>query len=199
MPCCEKCIIPDSFPGVTLENGLCTFCRNNESSGKVRSNRDRSQALSRILRTGRRNRPSGYDYLVPVRGDRESCYALYYVARNLKLNPLAVFFDSGFTTHCARRNVELVCRKLGVSWTIASPPSRYRRRAVIETLRLSRLTGHYLSLCSNCENNLRTVAVNEAALRKIPYILWSSTGHSGCIENQDNPAAGQETVDTPVI
>ena len=34
---CTKCIIPDSYPGITIEDGICSFCKN-QNSGTTTNN-----------------------------------------------------------------------------------------------------------------------------------------------------------------
>ena len=38
MKICKRCIIPDSFPNVTFENGICSFCRNYDRFPKINKN-----------------------------------------------------------------------------------------------------------------------------------------------------------------
>jgi 3'-phosphoadenosine 5'-phosphosulfate sulfotransferase (PAPS reductase)/FAD synthetase len=170
MKICKRCIIPDSFPNITYSNGICSFCRDHKqfTNNEIIKGHDK---LLEILRTKRTNR---YNCIVPVSGGKDSSYILFYVTRELGLKPLALFFDSGFASDVGKKNVENMRRKLSVD-LIVLKSTNFRRKAVREALHISRYMNTFAGICANCENNLRTVAINEATKRKIPFILWGST------------------------
>jgi len=168
---CQKCIIPDSFPNVTIEDGLCSFCRQQTGEvDKTREVRGRDQ-LSALLDS---RKTGSYDCAVPLSGGKDSSYILYYVVRELNLKPLAIFFDNGFITEMAKGNIERICNALGVDLVVGKA-SPYRRNQLKEALLMSGSLGHFVRYCGNCENNLRSFTINEAARRSIPYLLWGST------------------------
>lgn len=170
MEICNRCIIPSSFPQVTFENGVCTFCRNHDKSTRITSAPLGSRELLKLLRS--RSSPK-YDCVVALSGGKDSSYILYFVVQKLGLNPLAVFFDNGFVIHDAKENIERICSKLGVDIVVRNATS-YRLKLLREHLELSSFTGKFYA-CFNCENNLRTSVISEAVDREIPFILWGST------------------------
>jgi hypothetical protein len=89
------------------------------------------------------------------------------VANRLKLNPLAVSFDSGFQSQTAKTNVECVCSTLGVDLEKENA-TRFRRKIIKEALIIARLRGKIERICENCEQNLRASALNVAIKRRIP-------------------------------
>jgi len=112
-----------------------------------------------------------------VSGGKDSSYLLFYVVKELRLRPLAIFFDNGFVIDMAKRNVDKICDKLGVDLVIGKATD-FRRKLIVECLKILTqfsIASHRVSLCGNCENNLRTFAINEATRRKIPFIIWGST------------------------
>ncbi|OGP50961.1 MAG: hypothetical protein A2Y79_10370 [Deltaproteobacteria bacterium RBG_13_43_22] len=168
---CQKCIIPDSFPNITIEDGLCSFCREQASNvAKTRDVRGRDQ-LSALLKT---RKTASYDCAVPLSGGKDSSYILYYMVRELNLKPLAIFFDNGFITEMAKRNIERICTALGVDLVVGKA-SPYRRKQLKEALLMSGSLGQLVKYCGNCENNLRSFTLNEAAQRNIDYLIWGST------------------------
>ena len=168
---CQKCIISDSFPNITIEDGLCSFCRQQTSNvAKTRDGRGRDQ-LSALLKSGKM---SSYDCAVPLSGGKDSSYILYYMVRELNLKPLAIFFDNGFITDMAKRNIERICTALGVDLVVGKA-SPYRRKQLKEALLMSAILGQFVKFCGNCENNLRSFTLNEAARRNVSYLLWGST------------------------
>jgi len=114
--------------------------------------------------------------MVPTGGGKDSSYVLYYVIKELGLNPLAFYFDNGFIVDSARQNLENICKKLSVDLAVVKA-TNFRRRAAVEGLLfsscISQVSGSMV--CANCVNNALTAAKNEAARRDIPFIIW---GHS---------------------
>ena len=51
MQLCRKCIIPDTFPGVTFEDGICGFCRVEGSMDKINKDLLGEEALIEKIRS----------------------------------------------------------------------------------------------------------------------------------------------------
>jgi len=171
MKVCKECIIPDSFPSVTFSNGICSFCRDS----KQLTNNQNTKGSGRLREILRSKKTDSYDCIVPMSGGKDSSYILYYAVRELGLKPLALFFYSGFANDLCKKNVEDICKKLAVDLIVVKS-TNFRRKAVREALYISKYTKRFWEgICGNCENNLRTAAINEATKRKIPSILWGST------------------------
>jgi len=169
MTICRKCILPDSYPGADFVDGVCSFCRRYTQSHRVPQGKDK---LIEILQS----KPRGeYDCVVPISGGKDSSYALFYVVTELGLKPLAVFFDSGFSTEIARQNIERLCKRLSVDLVIGKASGGFRLKAIIEAIQIGKHTGDFFRLCGNCENNARSLAINEAKKKKIPFIVWGAT------------------------
>ena len=170
MKICKTCIIPDSFPNITFSNGICSFCRDSKKFTDSEVIKGHGK-LREILRS---KKADSYDCIVPVSGGKDSSYVLFYTVRELGLKPLAYFFDSGFANDVSTKNVENMCRKLSVDLVVVKS-TNFRRKAVREALCISKYMNRFFwGICGNCENNVRTAAINEATKRKIPFILWGS-------------------------
>ena len=180
MAICKKCIIPDSFPGISMTNGVCSFCMDYQvsSDSKSEDGAYKRQILEDMFTHSKR---STYDCLVPVSGGKDSAYVLYYVVTQMKLKPLAAFFDSEFAREIARTNVKNICSKLGVDLIVVNSLHDFYRKSVIEAIHMSKSVGFFFCTCSTCENNLRSMAINESLARNIPYILWGSTDYEDAI------------------
>jgi hypothetical protein len=173
MATCSKCIIPDNFPKVEMNNGICSFCKINEQKFVHKLKISKDKELQSLLNGSNQNK---YDCVVPISGGKDSTYILYYLVKNLNLTPLAVFFDNGFATDDAKNNVEDICKKLNVDLIIRHA-SVYRRKLIREAWYISFYREKLISLCGNCENNIRTVSINEALNHNIRYIIWGSTDY----------------------
>lgn len=171
MSICKNCILPDTYPGIHFEDGLCDFCRNHENLPKVNSNLLGRDNFLKMLLSEKRGE---YNCIVPLSGGKDSSYILYYVVKNLNLKPLAVFFDNHFIVDYAKNNVKEICKRLNVDLVVGQA-SHFRREIVKEALYLSKYLGKITKTCANCENNLRSFMINEATKRDIPFIIWGST------------------------
>jgi hypothetical protein len=170
--------MPRSHPNIAFTDGVCSYCRGHDRSFRINENVLGEEKLAELLRSGG---SAGYDCAVPVSGGKDSCYVLYYIVKKFGLKPLALFFDSGFTNAFAGGNVEKICRTLGVD-LVTGRATEYRRELVREALLASRHLGKFVRICGNCENNIRTFAINESVKRNIPFIVWGYT------DFEDNPA-----------
>jgi len=171
MQLCKKCIVPDSFPGVTFEEGVCSYCRAHEALRKI----DREVLGEEKLRESILSHRSGeFDCGVPISGGKDSSYVLYHLVRRMGLRPLALFFDNGFINELAGENVRGICDALGVELVIGNA-TRHRRALVREALLTSKHLGRFVRICGNCENNLRSFTINEAARRGVGLLIWGST------------------------
>lgn len=171
MAICKTCLITDSFPNVTFDEGICSFCKVHDRCPKVDKHGLGRDQLLKILTS---EKPRTYDCAVPVSGGKDSSYALFYIVRELGLKPLALFFDHAFMTDAAKKNVERLCRKLAVE-LVTGKATKFRRKLIVEALHLSRWRGRFAKLCTNCENDLRAFAINEATKRNVRFLVWGST------------------------
>lgn len=148
MKICKKCIITDSFPDISIEDGECTFCKMHAAFPRVKKNLlGRERLFDKI--TARKG--TTYHCVVGLSGGKDSSYALFYIARILGLKPLAVFFDNGFISDIAKENINNICAKLNVDLVICGA-TKYRLKIMKENVHLSKYTGK-LDACVNCENN----------------------------------------------
>jgi len=174
MALCKKCIVPDSFPGITFEEGVCSFCRIHEKTPHINRNYlGEEKFLERI-----RSKPSGkYDCLVPLSGGKDSSYALYHLVRKMGLKPLAAHFDSGFIHETTRKNIDTLCNALSVDLVIGQA-TPFRKKMLRESFLAAKLGPDFKGIsgiggvCINCENNTRSFSIREARKHNIPFIIW---------------------------
>ncbi|MBN2565915.1 MAG: hypothetical protein JXB46_09410, partial [Candidatus Eisenbacteria bacterium] len=173
---CSRCILPDGFLGLPLdEEGVCGLCRA-EPQGQRASGQGLEQLGERIRSLGRGSLGRGgrYDCVVPLSGGKDSTYILYSAVRDLALRVIAVNYDSGYQSDEGRGNVENACRALGVPLVVRRPDPDLQRSMLREILEISRELGCYTRTCTNCELMLRNVALGTAREHDVPVILWGS-------------------------
>ncbi len=177
MAICKKCIVPDSFPGITFEEGICSFCRSHEKTPHVNRNYLGDEKFLEKIR----QKPSGkYDCLVPLSGGKDSSYSLYYLVRKLGLRPLAAHFDSGFISETTKKNIDNLCKALSVD-LVVEQATPFRKKMLKESFLAAKLGMDFKGIsgiggvCINCENNTRSFSIRQARKHSIPFIIWSST------------------------
>jgi len=106
---CTKCILPETFPGISFdENGVCKYCHN-AIEFSVKGEGELERLLNKY-----RNKGDKYDCIVGLSGGRDSAYILYQIVKKYKMRALALTYDSGFITSEGERNIAKTTEVLGV-------------------------------------------------------------------------------------
>lgn len=128
MKFCSRCVMPDSRPGLVLdENGLCNACRWYDQKVQVIDWDARREELQAIAAEARRTSDRLFDCVVGVSGGKDSTWQAMYVRDVLGLNPLLVQFASSEGTDLGRKNLENLV-ELGFSLVSVQPNPRVARR-----------------------------------------------------------------------
>src|SRR5512143_2923480 len=104
---CTRCILPETFPGITFDAaGLCSHCRQS-SSERVRLDEQKKyeQKFRDLLG---KSSGSAYDILVAYSGGKDSTYTLGLLKNKYQARVLAVSVDNGFVSETARVNIRNV-------------------------------------------------------------------------------------------
>lgn len=143
---CQTCLMPGEV--VSLNEKGCSYCAPEEKREEFKvenfihnSNKGRSVEDIKKLAAGS---TGNYDCLVGVTGGRDSAFLLYYVKEILGLNPLAVNFNTGFTTEEALVNMENLTTKLGVDFIRYKGDGKFLQKAVRGFFK------NYGEVCSVC-------------------------------------------------
>lgn len=122
---CTKCLLPETFPGITYDSdGVCNICNNY----KPIKSKGKEELISDIERN--REASSRYECISPISGGRDSCYILHYLVNELHLKPVAYTYDWGLVTDLARRNIQRMCAALGVEHVLISADISRKRSNV---------------------------------------------------------------------
>ena len=123
---CTKCVLPETFPGITFDNnGTCSVCNDfklPEYPGIEKFVSDLEQEL-----------PSSGKVLVCLSGGRDSSYILH-LTHSLGFTPVAYTYDWGMVTTAARENMSRMCGDLGVEHIVVSPDIRKNRTRIKRAL-----------------------------------------------------------------
>ena len=89
MKYCKNCVMPESKPGVYLDNkGLCNACRIQVTKRNINWEQ-RQKWLEELCDVVKKSHNGAYDCLVPVSGGKDSFY-LAYTMRQLGMRVLCV-------------------------------------------------------------------------------------------------------------
>ena len=86
---CTRCVMPDTRPGLTLnEDGVCQACVRHEN----RKNVDWAGRKKELINLCDKHRKLGgaYDCIIPVSGGKDSTYQLKVMKEDMGMNPLLV-------------------------------------------------------------------------------------------------------------
>lgn len=106
MKYCKKCVIPDTRPGLYLDDeGVCQACRNAEKAEKTDWDA-RMEELRELCDKYRGSNGDYYDCIVTVSGGKDSHFQIYIMKEVMKMNPLLVNVANLSWTETGRRNFD---------------------------------------------------------------------------------------------
>ena len=122
---CTKCILPETFPGISFDkDGICNYCKNYQKQ-KTKGETTLKEFIDKY-----RSKSDQPDCIVGFSGGRDSSYGLYYIKNVLKMNPLAFTYDWGMVTDLVRRNQARICGELGIEQIIISADIKKKREYI---------------------------------------------------------------------
>jgi glucosamine--fructose-6-phosphate aminotransferase (isomerizing) len=114
---CTKCILPETMPFIEFDkDGVCNYCR-------VYRKVD-------VLGKSEFEKLKGQKCIVTFSGGRDSSYALSYIKKVLKMDPVAYSYDWGMLTDLGRRNQVRMTGKLGVEHILISADIQKKRENI---------------------------------------------------------------------
>jgi tRNA(Ile)-lysidine synthase TilS/MesJ len=176
---CSKCVLPISFPGVSLDyEGVCNVCSSPRASHVHRDESARfRQKFDDLLRD--KKGKSCYDALICYSGGKDSSYTLKILKEEFNLNILALTFDNGFVANQARKNIESVVEKLGVDHLFLKPRfdllSRIFSSCATQDVFPLKTAERASMICTACMSIIKFSALRFSIEKRIPFIAfgWS--------------------------
>ncbi len=162
---CIECILPDTRPGITLDDqGVCSACHGHRDKETKIDWKARGDSFEGLVEEAKK-RSSGYDCIVPVSGGKDSWYQVIK-AQSYGLNVLAVTWRTPARTEIGQENVDNMISKLGVDhidFTINPDVERRFMKAAYEKVGATGLPMHMA---------LFSIPIRLAVQLKIPLIVW---------------------------
>ncbi len=163
---CNTCVMPDTKPGVFLdEEGVCSACRSVEQKKTIDWDA-RKKDLAKICDAVRGRNTLGYDCIVPVSGGKDSTYQVWMMREVYKMRVLAVCVVPHLQTSEGIANLNNLVESFNVDLVkISLKPSVFqgiRRRAFLEMGE-----PNWADHCSTFAGVARI-----AHLYQVPLVVW---------------------------
>jgi len=178
---CQKCILPETFPGITFDDhGVCNHCHREEFA-IARAPEKRAEyreRLDRVVRSVKDEAPA-YDAIVAYSGGKDSSYALKLLRDRYDLRLLALTFDNHFVSPTAWKNMTRVSDKLRIDLMRFRPPWPIVRQLFVRTAKVDIFPAPTLlrasAICTACIGLVKSLVLKTALDMSIPLAAfgWS--------------------------
>ncbi|KAB2887913.1 MAG: hypothetical protein F9K32_18360 [Desulfobulbaceae bacterium] len=203
MKLCTKCILPETFPGISFnDQGLCNHCRNYRGVQVAAAQKQKYEQKFRDLLASER-RASSYDILVAYSGGKDSTYTLDVLTNRYHLRVLALTFDNGFISPRAQENIRVVCGKLGVDLLIVRPNPlmlhNIFRTAADQELFSMKTLERASTICTSCIGLIKNLVLRTAIEKEIPFVGFGWSPGQAPVQAsvmKTNPTLMRETLQT---
>lgn len=105
MKYCKKCLMSDTRPGISFEDGVCSACINYEKQKTTDWNKRRKE-LEAICDKYRGCNGNGYDCAIAVSGGKDSHFEVYCMKEVMKMNPVLLTVGNIDWTETGRKNLD---------------------------------------------------------------------------------------------
>jgi len=161
MKVCSKCILTDSYPGVSFgEDGLCSMCSSKHVFKPLGK-----ENLIRIFDAAKAKKRGEYDALVPLSGGKDSMYILYLATKVYNLKVMTMTYDNGFVSQIAKDNMQRAVEKLNIKHVVYKSDETALWKIYKDMLLRSG------DICGACDIAIKASMLKAASDYKIPMIL----------------------------
>jgi tRNA(Ile)-lysidine synthase TilS/MesJ len=174
---CTKCVLPDTFPGISFDdNGVCNYCRNIP----IPSQQEKQAHLEKFekLLADKRDKHN-FDVLLAYSGGKDSTYTLYMLRKRYNLKVIAFVFDNGFISEQALTNIRTMTDTLGAACIIFRPPFEHMKKAfnlaASKDIYSPKTLDRASSICTTCIGMVKGMMIKTALAYDIPLMAfgWS--------------------------
>jgi N-acetyl sugar amidotransferase len=165
MKYCKSCILPDSRPGIFLdENGVCSGCLGHLRKDNEIKWDQRKKEFKKIVKESKK-KSSGYDCIVPVSGGKDSWYQIITAKEN-GLKILALTWKTPARTKLGYKNLERMLNVLNVDHIDYSFSRETEKKFLVAAFEKTGVPGlpMHLAIFSMC--------TRMAIQLRIPLIIW---------------------------
>ncbi len=174
MKICKNCVLPETFPGLLLdEEGICQYCRALKPAAIRQEELDRYKSRFEALLKEKAGR-SDYDALVGYSGGKDSSYLLALLKNTFGLKTLALTFDNGFLPEQTHKNIRTVTQSLGVDHVYIRPDfallAKIFRAGYENNIFSAKSLTRASTICTACIAFIKFGSLRLAIERNIPFI-----------------------------
>ncbi len=192
MKYCSRCVLPDTFPGISFDrDGICNYCQNTPLADVDKKLYYKTR-LNELIESVRDK--GEYDVILAYSGGKDSTYTMKILVEEFNLKILALTFDNGFLSPAARENIMRVCDSLNVTSTIVRPPFPLMARAFKlsagDDIYSPKTLDRASSICTTCIGMVKSIVLKTALQKRIPLAAWGWSPGQAPISSaimQNNP------------
>ena len=174
MNTCSKCVLGDTFPGITFDDaGVCNYCNHTP----LPTPEEKLEHLKRFEQLLDENRGKAvFDVLLAYSGGKDSTYTMMVLAEKYKMNILAFTFDNGFVSEQAKKNILLMTDRLGVTSVFIRPPFPLMKKAfalaAAKDIYSPKTLDRASSICTTCIGMVKAMILKTAIAYGIPLVAY---------------------------
>jgi len=162
---CNKCLLPDDYPGVNLDDdGVCNYCK----TGWPKTELLPVQELRDIFSS---EKGAKYDCISFLSGGLDSSYQLYLARKEFNLKVVAINYNNGFAHKLAVENQEKLCKELDVDLIRFSSKSQCETNFLKHYIMATANSWNFWGICRPCQQILSLI-YNDINIRgRTPFVL----------------------------
>lgn len=179
MKVCRKCTLNDNIFSVHInDEGVCNYCLQSNKSNHILIE-EYVEKEKQLLEAFDKYKNLPYQVLLAYSGGKDSSFTLYKLREKYHVSVLAVTFDNGFLTEQCRQNIHKVTANLGVDSITIKPSfsnlAKVFNLAASKEIYPKKSLERASSICTACIGIVKSIAYQEAILRKIPFVCFGWT------------------------
>jgi hypothetical protein len=181
MKICQRCILPETFPGIKFDaQGICNHCRREEPALEKAGEKKTQyrEKLDKLIGSVKGKAPA-YDAILAYSGGKDSSYTLKLLRDHYDLRLLALTFDNHFISPRSLENIKRVCDATGTDHAAVRPPwptmkkmfSLTATKDIFPVATLLRAS----AICTACIGLVKSLVLKTALEMGIPLVAfgWS--------------------------
>ena len=192
---CKNCLMPDTKPGLMLnDDGMCQACCNHEMKKNI-NYKKRFEELKQLCDRYRRE-DGYYDSIIAVSGGKDSHFQVYVFKELLGMNPLLVSVGDPFTkTKAGLHNVRNICEAFNcdlISLQLSPNLSRKMMRIAFE---------EFGSPTWPIDRAIYTYPIQMAINMRIPLVVYGenvSWEYGGVMDNAKESYSAKDQINNDV-
>ncbi|UCE66023.1 MAG: 7-cyano-7-deazaguanine synthase [Candidatus Zixiibacteriota bacterium] len=177
---CVRCILPESFPGLTFNSeGVCSVCEKFDKRTNAIVSLEKLKLKFEQIIDESKTRNLRYDALVAFSGGKDSTYLIYELKKTYGLKILAFTFDNGFISENTFNNIRKVLEILDVDHIIFKPRYDLTKKIFLTSadsnIYPSQLLKFGSSICISCIRIVNNISLKTAIDKKIPMVMLGNS------------------------